>query len=231
MVDRVGGDMGNDDKKMLSDELAQTEAIPADIAARFSKRRRFMMLGASSVPVALTLTSRPVLAWHCNSTSAWGSEQIRPNHSTIARNDDNELPDESWTIANWQQNTTRAGLQNPWAALGLQTTKSNKSDYYKNYKVSQLYAPYGGIPTGLSGNDGVWDKITNGTTFQKYMLVARLNSKFVTNIRTCLKNSNHVDQLVLMASGRYSPTNLPGKIWNQTDIISYLNNNWIVRPN
>ena len=84
------------------------------------------------------------------------------------------------------------------------------------------------MPTGLSSSNKLMDKLKNGTQFQKYMLCARLNAKFVTNVQTCLRN-NLVDQLPLMASGTYSPPNLPGVVWNQTDIMNYLTANWMVQ--
>jgi hypothetical protein len=95
--------------------------------------------------------------------------------------------------------------------------------------VGTLYAPYGGIPTGLTGSNQLMNKLKMGTQFQKYMLVARLNAKFVANVQKCLRN-NLTDQLPLMASGTYSPPNLPHVVWNQTDIINYLTANYMVRP-
>jgi hypothetical protein len=200
---------------------------------RFASRRRLIKLGAAAAPVALTLTSRPVMAWHCNTTSAWGSAQINPNQSTTARNSANQLVDETWTIENWKNNQSRAGLGLPWTQLGLalgialQTSNPSGANYYKNVTAAQLFAAYG-LPTGLSGTDKLWDKISNGSQWQKYMIVARLNTLLVTNVKTCLSSSN-ADQLKLMATGSYTPSNLGGVVWNQAQIMQYLEENWIVR--
>ena len=95
--------------------------------------------------------------------------------------------------------------------------------------VGTLYKPYGGILAGLTTTNSLMNKLKYGTQFQKYMLVARLNAKFIPNVQTCLRN-NLTDQLPLMASGTYSPPNLPGVVWNQAEIIQYLSSNFMVQP-
>lgn len=200
------------------------QSTPSRLAADGLKRRRLLKAGATGASVALTLTSRPARAWHCNSTSAWGSAQLAPTTSTTARNTLHELSDECWSISEWVNNTSHGSLGQPWPHLGCTTTGQINS-----YTVGSLYAPYGGIPLGLTGTDGLMNKLKMGTQFQKYMLVARLNAKFVTNVQTCLRN-NLTDQLPLMASGTYSPPNLPHVVWNQTDIINYLAANFMVQP-
>ncbi len=196
----------------------------AGLPADGLKRRRLFKLGATGASVALTLTSRPARAWHCNTTSAWGSAQLAPTASTTARQTSHEITDECWSISEWCNNTAHGSLGQPWPHLGCTTTTQ-----INNYTVGTLYQPYGGIPSGLSGSNKLMDKLKNGTQFQKYMLCARLNAKFVSAVQTCLRN-NLTDQLPLMASGTYSPPNLPGVVWNQTDIMNYLTNNWMVQP-
>jgi len=203
---------------------AAEQGLPAGLAADGLRRRRLLKAGATGASVALTLTSRPARAWHCNSTSAWGSAQLAPTTSTTARNTSHELTDECWSITEWCNNTAHGSLGQPWPHLGCTTTTQ-----INNYTVGTLYKPYGGIPTGLSSSNSLMNKLKTGTQFQKYMLVARLNAKFVTNVQNCLK-TNLVDQLPLMASGTYSPPNLPHVVWNQTDIINYLAANWMVQP-
>lgn len=203
---------------------AQAPGIEASLAPQGLKRRRLLKVGASGASVALTLTSRPARAWHCNSTSAWGSAQLAPTTSTAARNTSHELGDECWTITEWVNNTSHGSLGQPWPRLGCNTKSQINS-----YTVGTLYKPYGGIPTGLTSSNLLMNKLKYGTQFQKYMLVARLNAKLVTNVQACLLN-NMTDQLPLMASGTYSPPNLPGVVWNQTDIIQYLGSNWMVQP-
>ena len=195
----------------------------AGLVAEGLKRRRLLKLGASGASVALTLTSRPARAWHCNTTSAWGSAQLAPTASTTGREGGHEIGDECWSITEWCNNTVHGSLGAPWPHLGC-----NNTTQINAYTVGTLYQPYGGMPTGLSSSNKLMDKLKNGTQFQKYMLCARLNAKFVTNVQTCLRN-NLVDQLPLMASGTYSPPNLPGVVWNQTDIMNYLTANWMVQ--
>lgn len=203
---------------------APAAGIEAGLAPQGLKRRRLLKVGASGASVALTLTSRPARAWHCNSTSAWGSAQLAPTTSTTARNTSHELGDECWTISEWVYNRSHGSLGQPWPRLGCNTsTQINK------YTVGTLYKPYGGIPTGLTSSNLLMNKLKYGTQFQKYMLVARLNAKFITSVQTCLSN-NLTDQLPLMASGTYSPPNLPGVVWNEADIIQYLSSNWMVQP-
>jgi len=194
-----------------------------DPGTRAMKRRQLIKLGASSVPVAFTLASRPVRAWHCNSTSAWGSAQINPTQSTTARNSAQERIDDCWSISEWVNNISHGSLGQPWPRLSCMTTSA-----INNYSCLTLYSATGGLPTGLSTSDKVMNKLKNGTTFQKYMLVARLNANLVPNVQSCLKSTT--DQLVLMAGGSYSPPNLPGVVWDQNQIIQYLGSNYIVTP-
>jgi hypothetical protein len=218
----------SDDTPSLESSAAAARSQTGGLAADGLKRRRLLRLGASGASVALTLTSRPARAWHCNSTSAWGSAQLAPkNASTAARNTGNQITDECWSITEWCGNTAHGSLGQPWPHLGC-----NTSTQINAYTVGTLYTPFGGAsgtPVGLSSSDKVMDKLKNGTQFQKYMLCARLNSKFVSSVQTCLTN-NLKDQLALMAGGTYSPPNLPGVVWNQTDIINYLGSNYMVQP-
>jgi hypothetical protein len=213
-----------DDIQSRESPAAAAQGIEAGLAANGLKRRRLLKVGATGASVALTLTSRPARAWHCNSTSAWGSAQLAPTASTTARNTSHEMTDECWTITEWVNNTSHGSLGQPWPHLGCTT-----SSQINAYTVGTLYKPYGGIPTGLTTSNLLMNKLKYGTQFQKYMLVARLNAKFVPTVQTCLRN-NLTDQLPLMASGSYSPPNLPGVVWNQAEIIQYLSNNWMVQP-
>ncbi|MBV8471198.1 MAG: hypothetical protein JOY60_15210 [Burkholderiaceae bacterium] len=196
-------------------------------------RRRFIKIGASTLPAGLTLVSRPVRAWHCDSTSAWGSAQINPNASTTARNNEELLPDESWTIANWASNTTRAGLKLPWLALGQTscTTSGKVSTQAQKLQLKDVIA--GGIyPVGLTGTSSLYTALNSGSTFQKYMLVAYLNQELIPNIRSCLTSGsgkNGVDEVTTMFSGSYKVPNVP-VTWDETEIIKYLNANYIVEP-
>ena len=61
------------------------------------------------------------------------------------------------------------------------------------------------------------------------MIVARMNTILIANVKSCLTSSTLVDQLKLMATGSYEPSNLGGVVWNQAMIMQYLEQNWIVR--
>jgi len=213
-----------DDIQAREPAAAGEPGVPSGLAANGLKRRRLLKVGATGASVALTLTSRPARAWHCNSTSAWGSAQLAPTTSTTARNTSQELSDECWTITEWVNNTSHVTLGQPWPHLGC-----TNNGQINAYTVGTLYAPYGGIPAGLTATNSLMNKLKYGTQFQKYMLVARLNAKFVSNVQTCLR-SNLTDQLPLMASGTYSPPNLPGVVWDQAQIIQYLSSNYLVQP-
>lgn len=102
-------------RRMTNDGVAKPgDLMPApvaadEMAAKFSRRRRFIKVGASTVPVAMTLTSQPVLAWHCNSTSAWGSGLMQNNTASVkARNDKTAIYKEWTPASNWKTNNGSA---------------------------------------------------------------------------------------------------------------------------
>ena len=212
-----------DDIPSVDPTAAATQRHETGFAADALKRRRLLKLGASGASVALTLTSRPARAWHCNSTSAWGSAQLAPTTSTNARNTSHEITDECWSITEWCNNTSHGSLGQPWHALGC-----NNTTQINNYTVGSLYPKGFGMPTGLSTSNKLMDKLKNGNQFQQDLMVARLNCNLVPNVQACLRN-NLTDQLPLMAGGQYRPPNLPGVVWNQAEIIQYLDSNWIVK--
>lgn len=197
----------------------------------------FLRAGAGVVPVSLTLASRPVRAWHCNTSSAWGSAQINPNASTLARNQVNQLVDETWTIDNWKMNQGRAGLGKPWSKVKARWSYSSSADAKSKFDVKVLFP--GTKPPGLSADDKIFrllnDQTNTGqartvTDFQKYMIVAQLNATFIANVAQCLK-SNGDDQLSAMIDGTYQPSNIDSTgPWNQTTIMQYLRDNYIVVP-
>lgn len=231
-----------------------SSSAPVDAAARqlaSARRRRFIKLGGAAVPTALTLASRPVMAWHCNTASTWGSAQGMAN-SSYARAQDpvRRFADETYTVACWVGNTTRAGLPaSPWALSPLYRDCDSKNfrsaAYYKNYTVAQLLAGTGA--TGISGvnaNDTVWS-ILNGTAqrpdpltagkfvpgtstcgeFQKLMLVAWLNFKVQNDtLNKCLKPGV---TNVLVQLGNTSYVGPTGAVWTQADVVKYLKKNYV----
>ena len=213
-----------------------------------SARRRLLKRGVAVTPVILTLASRPALAWHCKSPSAWGSEIINPNTSLRNNPGHASYIDETWTISNWKSNTPRfgSGIDDdgvtgaPWSGLqsvcpGLyndQTkTRGTSGKFYFDYRkvtVGHLvaYVP-GFVNPGFPQNLLVKD-VSPGD-LKTYPLIAQLNYivlkqvKFSNGIDDCLKDG----QLAQMASGTYMEK---GATWSLAKVRDYLVNNWIVRP-
>ena len=227
---------------------ASVDASARQLAS--ARRRRFIKLGGAAVPTALTLASRPVMAWHCNTASTWGSAQGMANSSYTRSQDATRLfPDETYTTACWLNNSTRSTLaSNPWAQspLSRNTTTSTNSSYYKSYTVAQLLSGTGATSiTGINNNDTVWS-ILNGTAkkcatnpangtymagsstcgeFQKLMLVAWLNFKVLNStLNKCLMPGS-TNVLIKLGTTTYvGPT---GATWNQADVIKYLKKNFV----
>jgi hypothetical protein len=227
-------------KKTIPSESSPIEAVIApegQADKHLTSRRRLIKLGGVAAPVALTLTSRPVMAWHCNTTSAWGSAQINPNLSTNARNDKNKIVDNTWTISNWVNNHQGVGPGLPWVELGVRykidaTTLSSKHHFTK-LTVKWLFTKTNfPTPPALNGQGTakLIDVLNGGDKWSKFMVVARLNAALVLNAATCMKSSTGVDQLSLMAQGSYTPSNLGGVVWDQAMIMEYLEKNYIVLP-
>ncbi|MGM9481719.1 hypothetical protein ACS5PN_11105 [Roseateles sp. NT4] len=235
-----------------------TPQAPASVDASVrqlasARRRRFIKLGGAAVPTALTLASRPVMAWHCNTASTWGSAQGMSNSSYTRSQDLNVrlFPDETYTTSCWINNSARANLgSNPWALspLSRDTTAANykTAGYYKNYTVGQLLSGTGasGI-TNVNNSDTVWS-ILNGTPqkvdpvksygyfvpgtttcgeFQKLMLVAWLNFKVQSSVlNKCLK-PGATNVLVKFSDASYiGPT---GAQWTPAQIVTYLKKNFV----
>lgn len=202
-----------------------TEPVKAPLS---SSRRRLLKAGA--VPVGLTLASQPVRAWHCNTASAWGSAQVNATASVTARAADAEIVNECWTITEWKNNTYHSPVGYPWCKLGTQSSTYGVTGTSKNYTLATLFGSSGPFPKGCSGSQTVWYVLNNGTTFQKYMVVAKLNAKLLPGtVGQCLK-SNTSDQITAMLDGVYSPNGVDGSGWDESKIMSYLYDNWIVRP-
>lgn len=216
-----------------NDEKPTAESV-APLKPDFpSARRRLLKKGIGVAPIVLTLASRPVLAWHCKTPSAWGSEQLDANTSLRTNEGHNSWADETWTIQNWKGNSSR-GFGQPWTTLSnsFPKIKPNSGTFdYKKVTVEKLFQA--GIP-GLK-QPGAWGgeaKVVSllGDTFETYIFVAQLNflllsPKSWNKLENCLSAAD----LQEMASGFYSHPNL-GTPWGPTEIKNYLYENWIVRP-
>jgi hypothetical protein len=189
-------------------------------------------LGSSSVPVLATLASRPALAWSCKSPSAWGSEAINPTTSLKTNAGHTSYADETWTISNWINNTTRTQVTgSPWAGLISLYSSLGSVANYANITISQLVNATQISNGGANGSSTVKSVLeSSGTPLQKHIIVAQLNflvlSPRGTNyMERCLT----LNDLKTMASGSFQPAGV-GKTWNSTDIVTYLQSNSIARP-
>lgn len=203
-------------------------------------RRRLIKLGTAAVPVIATLSSRPALAWHCQSTSAWGSEQINPTTSLKNKVGHQSYPNEAWYISDWRDNLARsaAGYTNaPWEVLNAKyptlndkTTRTNGKFDYKKVTVAKLQATVAGLNfANASGQATVKYVLTNGSDLQKSLIVAQLNYILLSPLsRNELEKCLPPGELQKMASGSYSPSGL-GVTWDSVKIKQYLFDNWIAR--
>jgi len=227
--------MNENHNEQAQESIAVESAVAPLESGLASARRRLLKRGISIAPVVLTLASRPVLAWHCKSPSAWGSEQLNPNTSLKANAGHKSWADETWSISNWMNNTAYNGFGKPWEKLyakfpGIKSNAGNSFDFRK-VTVGKLSATGIGIPGGLNTDATVVSVLSSGGEFQKYIIVAQLNFLLLAP----LASPNDLDmcissiELKKMASGSYTPPNLT-VVWNSTDIKNYLYENWIVRP-
>lgn len=231
----------NDDQKPLGEESASCKP---DLA---TARRRMLRRSIAVSPVVLTLVSRPALAWHCKSPSAWGSEVINPNTSLVNNAGHQSYIDETWTITNWKTNTPRTGRNlgsnivtgKPWEELlsvcpGLSNdetkTKDSNGEYvfdYSKVKIKHLVTYVPVINPGFN-NTGQYVKDLL-TTNKLYALIAQLNYVILKQVRA----NNGIDdclrpgQLEDMARGTYMEN---GASWTLQKVKEYLYNNYIVRP-
>lgn len=223
----------------MSQEASNTKPdIPAadtpeqhDAARQVSEsRRRLIKLGVTTAPIILTLASRPVLAWHCKSPSAWGSEQMNPATSHAPHD---SYTNETWTIYDWKTNNSRNGLGKPWARFGFADGefKSVTLLILQTMKSVPLTLP-SGVDPAHSVYQGLSGKKPDGTTspyiwsnFAKYLIVAQLNRHLLAAgvwDPQCVTQS----ELSAMATRTYPAGSTP---WTEIQIITYLTNNWIAR--
>lgn len=195
------------------------EAEAATVDQKAQSRRRLLKQGTRVAPVLLTLASRPVLAWHCKSPSAWGSEQLNPATSLATNQGHASYADETWTISNWRTNTGRAGLGRPWQRLGF-------GNNWTQVKLQKLEEKKGlVIPAGVDKHMTVVSFLTAGTGFQQTVVVAQLNGMLLSSLGNCITLS----EIKQMARGTFSPPNV-SVVWGPSEIVHYLRNNWIAVP-
>jgi len=200
-------------------------------------RRRLIKIGVAATPVIMTLASRPVLAWHCKSPSAWGSEQLNPN--TSIKHD--SYVDETWTITNWINNRGRAAVLSgnpPWRQLALKIPGISSITNYKYVTVGAVRAAIPTLPSGVQDSHRVYQGLSGKTPsgapstyyiwsdFAKYLVVAQLN-RFMLAAGVWDPQCVTEAELSAMAQLSYPSSATP---WDADKVQQYLYNNWIVRP-
>lgn len=220
---------------------ATVDAAARELAS--ARRRRFLKVGGAAVPTALTLASRPVMAWDCNTASMWGSVQgISTAHSSYIRSQvktgakQTLWADETYTRANWVANSTRASLPSPWGALGCASGKTAPWDNFKKLKVSDVISsPISGVP----GTTVIWTYLNNASSdeYGALMVVAWLN--YITlvtktgktpNLEKCLKPQSTNALSWMGAVGNGTVTGPDGRSWNKARVVEYLKLNYIAVP-
>lgn len=232
-----------------SNDSLPTRDAPAlvDVSAQAlasARRRSFLKIGSGVVPVALTLSSRPVMATQCLTASAWGSYQgMSVNNSQYTRLQNKSVTlTGTYTLGTWcgysgVDAKTGTPTCSGWASATLGCTTADK---VKAYTVGTLCS---GVttPSGLVSNDKVWDVLTGKnpstgvaySSFQKSMVCAWLNYKVQTGttVSKCVTDTTRgVNQLnVLSGISSAGGTGPDGKQWTQDRVITYLYSNWLAR--
>lgn len=225
--------MSDSKNNMQQDPLVDALGAQAEADAKVARRRRFIKLGASAVPVAMTLASRPVMAWDCHTTSAWGSAQLAAMTGSAKTRLDNTGVSgaECWYVNDWKSNSSTAPC---WRSLTTKRYGSSKSCAYgrSNCMISHIF------PLGLSGvtsptTKTAYSVITGSDNFASCITVARLNALYgagASNIALCVVTGGK-DQIQEMArlGSLYVPPNNTGVVWSKSDIVNYLYNSWLAR--
>jgi len=214
-------------------------------------RRRLIKLGASAAPVVATLVSKPALAWHCQTPSAWGSLKANPRTSLAARDNLLPFPDECWSISDWGANSSRSSSgysDPPWTVLAnrfpqLKNVAANPKKHTAAYcnpvilTVAQLTTALAGtdFQTMANGNLTI-PQLFAGASVHRSTIVAQLNfllcAPLGNQMEVCLspQATRNITKIPLslqnMALRRYSP----GKgiaFWSDATTIEYLSKNWM----
>lgn len=231
-------------ERQINDPQSTPQApTPVDAAAQLAsaRRRRFLKIGGAAVPTALTLASRPVMAWDCNTASMWGSVQgISLAHSSYLRSQvktgvkQSLWADETYTKANWCGNTSRTGLPaSPWVALGSALGKPAGWNAFKSLVISDV------VPSPIFGvtlSNNLWNYLNAGADEYGYlMVVAWLNyvtlgkTGTILGLEKCLKPQSTVSLTWMGTAGGTTVTGPDGRAWNRQRVIDYLKANYVAR--
>jgi hypothetical protein len=234
-------DINNGAEQMLEIEPPQPQVFSG---VESNSRRRWIKLGTAGVPIVATITSQPVMAWHCYSASAWGSAQMVSNvGSAKTRRDATQVDGtECWSISNWVNNILYApanATYKPWKVLAMAryASPNNTIAYAQaNCKVSDIFP--GGL-SGVAGTVTVYNVVIGSNTFARAITVARLNSLYASAKALILKcvvptsgAATGIDQILEMAKlgGNYKAPNSTTKSWTTADIEAYLNASYLAVP-
>jgi hypothetical protein len=219
-----------DESKKPADSESTGHEFEAARATKIASRRRLIKLGTAVVPVVATLASRPALAWHCQSPSAWGSEMLNPNTSLKTNVGHQSYQDETWYVSNWKDNSARKSTK-PWDRFfdvhGNNCVSSSSPRDPTKVKFSHLTSLGYKVPSGFTSTDEVMTKLVSSSDYKTSVLVAQLNyrctpSAWQSEMNMCID----FDGLKKMAA-RDAPYNT--QAWVQENIRVYLYNNWLAR--
>ena len=209
-------------------EPASPEQFPHSTGSISSpSRRRLIRIGASSVPVLATLTSRSALAaGNCISTSAWGSDQISGSASEKARHNTNSaMVTTGFTITAWNMTASPATTPTaPWAALKSAYPSLGGNNFKQNLvtfaDLVVIDNTRFATPIGFNPNDKVVGSLASND--KSYFAVAQLN--FAANQKppvSCVTDAVWLS----IVKGTYPTLGSP---WSLAQIALYLKNNNIV---
>ncbi|MFX1680171.1 hypothetical protein PV762_13115 [Mitsuaria sp. CC2] len=220
-----------------SDTTPQSSATPTPVKGSVVSQRRRRFIQAGVVPVGLTLASRPAMAWHCNSTSAWGSAILRDGGASVkARAAAAVISNtECWNVSNWINNSVRGQVSSstPWSFVSTQLFRSKGDDYAKKNLLIKHVFPSGHWKFGKDVKVMKAFETDGASGIGTLVLVARLNAMFAGHrVAECVL-SNGTDMLQKMASsgpGMFKPTNSTGSAWIEKDFRQYLTDNYLAMP-
>ncbi len=186
-------------------------------------RRRLIKLGAAAVPVVATLASRPALAWHCQSTSAWGSTMVG---TSLQHTDTTSF--ETWYINDWKDNVVRsaAGSSAPWNYVKQRLNNGVRSSDI----TCGMLRGIGINCAGASDSTKVRTLLAGNDSHKKATIVAQLNLMFTQNQSyKDIMSSCHggAAALNLMANDNYYQPDT--RKWTKDEIVTYLSQNWIAQ--
>ncbi len=231
-------------ERQINDPQSTPQApAPVDASANAlasARRRRLIKMGAGVIPVALTLSSRPVLATSqgkCFSASAWGSIQtlVGTAASQYVRKANNAPTVSCFTLSEWCGKSGSNPTCTGWKANSINCANLNMSTVMA-YTVGKACGNTTGPTAGMAQNLSCWTVLTSSSGYsqpQKAILIAWLNYRIsgTTNTDVCVIDSFSTNQLVTLSNivKNNGGTGPDGKPWTPAGVQTYLHNNFIGR--